>query len=247
MAPTAERRTATPRGRAANSKRVRSEQTELNLLSTSTWLFSERGFHGTGIRDIADAAGVAVSAMYYYAASKDELLEEIMKRSLTVLDDAGRAAVADVDGAAERLAMLIGSHVAFHTRNPRAARVTDHEFRALQGPAKQRVVKLRDAYEDLWNQVISAGVAEGVFVDRGATARLALLQMTTGIAHWYNPRGALGPAELWADFATMALALLGANRKGKPVELASLELGSPAVLLERVELSIEPRSKPKGL
>lgn len=247
MGSQAERQTSTRRARAAGSKRVRSEQTELNLLRTSVWLFSERGFHGTGIRDIADAADVAVSAMYYYAASKDELLEKIMVRSLTVLNDAGHAAVADVDDPAERLAMLVGSHVAFHTSNPRAARVTDHEFRALSGPTKRRVLKMRDSYEKLWAETIDAGVADGTFADRGPTARLALLQMTTGIAHWYNPRGALTAADLGADFATMALALLGASRHGKPVDFASLELGAPSVLSERIDLSIEPRSKPKGL
>lgn len=246
MTSQAERRPGTTRARAANSKRVRSEQTELNLLSTSTWLFSERGFHGTGIRDIADAAGVAVSAMYYYAASKDELLEEIMQRSLTVLGEAGHAAVADADSPAERLAMLIGSHVAFHTKNPRAARVTDHEFRALTGAAKQRILKLRDAYEDLWDETIQAGVADGTFLDRGPTVRLALLQMTTGIAHWYNPRGRLSTPEIWADFAIMSLSLLGANRRGKPIDFATLGLGAPTLLIERVELSIEPKSKPKG-
>jgi AcrR family transcriptional regulator len=247
MSTRAERRTAPPRSRATTNRRVKSEQTELNLLSTATWLFSERGFHGTGIRDIADAAGVAVSAMYYYSSSKDELLEEIMRRSLTVLGESGSQAVEGVEGAPERLAMLMGSHVVFHAKNPKAAGVTDHEFNALTGKARQQILKRRDAYEALWVETLRAGIADGTFADRGPTARLALLQMTTGIAHWYKPRGSLSIAELWADFTTMALSLMGATRDGAPLTFDSLELGPLEPLVERAELSVEPRGKPKGL
>ncbi len=154
MSTRAERRTAPPRSRATTNRRVKSEQTELNLLSTATWLFSERGFHGTGIRDIADAAGVAVSAMYYYSSSKDELLEEIMRRSLTVLGESGSQAVEGVEAAPERLALLVGSHVVFHAKNPKAAGVTDHEFNAVTGKARQQILKRRDAYEALWVETL---------------------------------------------------------------------------------------------
>lgn len=235
------------KSRGRSNRRSKSEQTERNIMSTATWLFSERGFHGTGIRDIADAAGVAVSAMYYYASSKDDLLEEIMRRSLTVLDDSGNAATGSVEGPAEQLAMLIGSHVVFHAKNPRAARVTDHEFGALQGPARKGILQQRDAYESLWAQVLDAGIKDGTFQDRGSTARLALLQMTTGIAHWYKPRGRLTVADLWRDFVTMGLSLMGAFRDGSLLTFEDLELPGHAELLGRAELDIEPRRRPPGL
>jgi AcrR family transcriptional regulator len=109
------------RSRSAASRRDRSERTELALLRTATLLFSERGFHGTSIRDIADAAELAVSAMYYYASSKDELLNAIMHRGLSKLISGSDLALAGVTGASERLAILVAFHVIFHAVNPRTS------------------------------------------------------------------------------------------------------------------------------
>ncbi|WP_214409188.1 TetR/AcrR family transcriptional regulator [Sphaerisporangium fuscum] len=243
----ATRRAKGGRIKAGTARRAQSEQTEMLLLRTATWLFSERGFHGTGIRDIAEAAGVAVSAMYYYASSKDELLEAVMRRTLDVLTTSSRDTLDGLDDPADRLAALIAVHVAFHARNPRAARVADHEFRALTGETRKDVLGLRDAYEAVWESVLSEGVRAGVFEDRGKVARLALLQMVTGVAHWYRPRGELGVLELCERFADMGLALMGAAREGRPLRAGDVNLPEIELLLPRVELTIEPRRKPPGL
>ncbi|GAA2826298.1 TetR family transcriptional regulator [Kribbella solani] len=247
MSPVASRRNLPARSRTPSAQQTKSEQTELKLLQTATWLFSERGFHGTSIRDIADAAEVAVSALYYYTNSKDRLLEEIMRRSLGVLTSSAEAAVDGFGEPAERLALLVGSHAVFHARNPRSAAVTDHEFTALSGKVRREILGLRDNYEALWKSVCEAGVRDGTFAERGSVARLALLQMTTGIAHWYRARGELGVPELWEQFATMSLSLMGAERDGERLTFASLELPAAELLIDRAHLPIEPRRKPSGI
>ena len=37
-------------------------------------LFAERGYHGTGIRQLADAAGLSSASLYHYMGTKEELL-----------------------------------------------------------------------------------------------------------------------------------------------------------------------------
>ncbi|MEV0347368.1 TetR/AcrR family transcriptional regulator [Nonomuraea sp. NPDC050680] len=241
------RHTKGGRMKATSARRAQSARTELRLLRTACWLFSERGFHGTGIRDISVAAEVAVSAMYYYASSKDELLEAVTRRVMEVLAAGSEETVRDIDDPAERLVALIAVHVAFHARNPRAAKVADHEFQALTGQARRDILRLRDAYEKVWADTLEAGVRDGVFKDRGNVARLALLQMATGIAHWYRPGGELDIAQLCERFADMGLALMGAGRDGRPLEARDLSIPDSDVLLERVELAIEPRRKPSGV
>jgi TetR/AcrR family transcriptional regulator, repressor of fatR-cypB operon len=43
-------------------------------------LFVEQGFHGTTVPDIARRAGVGTGTLYLYHASKDELLNALLKR-----------------------------------------------------------------------------------------------------------------------------------------------------------------------
>jgi AcrR family transcriptional regulator len=50
------------------------EETRLSVIEAATRLFAERGWSGTGMRDIANAAGVSVETVYGTAGSKAQLL-----------------------------------------------------------------------------------------------------------------------------------------------------------------------------
>jgi len=50
------------------------------LLDTAEMLFSRKGFDGTSVRDIAEAAGINTAMISYYFGSKEKLMEEIFER-----------------------------------------------------------------------------------------------------------------------------------------------------------------------
>jgi AcrR family transcriptional regulator len=50
------------------------------ILAAATRLFADKGFLGTSVQEIVDAANVTKGALYYYYSSKDELLYEIYHR-----------------------------------------------------------------------------------------------------------------------------------------------------------------------
>jgi AcrR family transcriptional regulator len=50
------------------------------ILAEATRLFAEKGFLGTSVQEIVDAANVTKGALYYYYSSKDDLLYEIYHR-----------------------------------------------------------------------------------------------------------------------------------------------------------------------
>src|SRR5438445_10903642 len=47
------------------------------ILDAASLLFIEKGFGGTNINDIADAVGMTRTALYYYFASKESMLEAL--------------------------------------------------------------------------------------------------------------------------------------------------------------------------
>jgi len=55
------------------------------ILDTAEPLFYASGYHETGISDIAKKMGVAQGTIYYYFASKDQLLEALINRKLSAL------------------------------------------------------------------------------------------------------------------------------------------------------------------
>ena len=72
-------------------------------MASALALFLERGYLGASVRDIADANGVTVPALYYHFTNKDDLLAAIV----APLADDGDALIARLDahpGPAEHLA-----------------------------------------------------------------------------------------------------------------------------------------------
>jgi AcrR family transcriptional regulator len=180
-------------------------------------LFAGRGFHGTGIRDIALRAGLSTASLYHYMGTKEDLLAEIMRTSMDLLLRAAAAVGSDGEPP-DRIVRLVHVHVLAHAVRPLHTRVTDDEMRALSAPVRAEVVTLRDRYEQIWQQAIDYGVTAGSFRVRApGLARLALLEMCSGVARWYAPDGPLTLDQLAARYAEMALGLLGFT--GPPPDL----------------------------
>ena len=183
-------------------------------------LFATYGFEGTGIRKIADEAGITVASLYYYVGSKEELLERMMEESMTQLLAPARAVTGDP---AERIGVLVDLHVRRHAREPQLCRVGDTELRSLSRARRARIVALRDQYQAIWVDAITSGVESGAFaVPDASIAAIALIQMCTGVAHWYSPRGRLTLDQVSAAFITMAMALLTSDAPAlQPVTAAA--------------------------
>ena len=55
----------------------------LQILGKAEELFAARGYEGTTVRDIADAAGVNLAMISYYFGSKEKLLEALFKERMS--------------------------------------------------------------------------------------------------------------------------------------------------------------------
>ena len=70
----------------ARTPRADSAVTRERILDASEALFSERGYSGTSLRAIADAAGVNLAAANYHFGSKASLLEAAFQRCMAPIN-----------------------------------------------------------------------------------------------------------------------------------------------------------------
>lgn len=172
-------------------------------------LFALHGFQATGIRQIADEAGISVATLYHYMVTKEDLLEELMRRSMCHLIEPAQAMFEQVTDPSDRIVRLVEFHVRKHARENLLSIVGDTELRSLSPPLRREIVALRDLYQRMWVDVIQAGVERGAFrVPDVKLAAFALIEMCTGVAHWYSPGGRLSLDEVAKNFVDMALGLL---------------------------------------
>ncbi len=220
--------------------------TQNRVTDAALTLFSVKGFAATGIRDIADAAGLSSATLYHYMGTKEDLLIHLMSEGLQRFVSAARQAMSDLAGPERQLVALTRVHVATEAVMRRMSLVIDGEVRSLSDGGGH-VLELRDEYEALWAHTISLGVASEAFlVAQPRLARLALVEMCNGVAHWFSPAGQLTLPQVCDHFSDMALALLGARDRvtGAAVTCQSLAMRSATHEISIVRSSYAGFSSP---
>jgi AcrR family transcriptional regulator len=74
--------------------------TQSRVLDAAERLFAEHGFEGASIRAIVDAANVNLAAVHYHFKSKEALLEAVLLRRISVINEARLKSLAEAEAAA---------------------------------------------------------------------------------------------------------------------------------------------------
>ncbi|SUE29045.1 putative TetR family transcriptional regulator [Nocardia farcinica] len=175
-------------------------------------LFATKGFAATGIRELGAEAGINSATLYHYVGSKEALLAMIIRSCLDELMEAGTRALRRSADPVAQLAGLVAAHVGINAVNQLTARVAEYEMRALTDANRGELQRMRDEYEMLFGQVLERGARVGLFdIDDPAMCRLAILEMCTGVAHWYRPGGRLALVDVQRYFVRSACRLVAVD------------------------------------
>jgi AcrR family transcriptional regulator len=199
--------------------------TEQRIHLAALRLFSRQGYAGTGIRELADEAGLSSASLYNHIGSKEDLLVRIMREGNERLERTAVAALQGVDRPEVRLALLTQVHVFVHGSFRQECRVIDAEFSELNGGQRQVVLDQRDAYEALWASTLQEGADSGALsVPDLRVTRLALLSMCTGVAHWFRPEGPNDVYDISVSHVDLVLATTRATRGRRSLRGSDLPL-----------------------
>ncbi|WP_300400519.1 TetR/AcrR family transcriptional regulator [Nocardioides sp.] len=182
------------------------------IVTSAVANFTERGYHGTSMRDIARDADVTVASIYHHFPSKQDILQELMRRTMGDVLAATRAAIETAGpSATERLGALMVAWVAFHTERQAEALIGASELRSLDDVGRAEVVALRDEQEALFREVVDHGVTSGEFsTPYPREAVRAVIEMGYSIASWYRLGGTTSPETMAERYRELALATVRA-------------------------------------
>lgn len=164
--------------------------TKTLIFKEAARLFREKGYSGSSQRQLADRVGVQGASIYHHFPSKQDILYAIMEHTMTSLLHKVRSELHDEISPAAKLRKAIKVHIEYHTVDRDETYVADAELRSLEPANYKKIVAMRTAYEQIFNDILSEGVQEGAMcIDDVSLATKALLQMCTGISYWYSPGG----------------------------------------------------------
>ena len=192
---------------AAPSRRGRPGHDLESVLRTAVDVFTERGYDGTSMEDLARRLGVAKSAIYHHVDGKERLLELALDRALDGLVELA-AETRRIEGPAiVRLEHLVrGSVLVLHDQLPYVTLLL-----RVRGntPVERAALNRRRQLDRYAASLVKEAERDGDVrpdVDPAITARL-LFGMVNSIVEWYAPTRSSTPDEM-AD-AVCAIAFDG--------------------------------------
>jgi AcrR family transcriptional regulator len=160
-----------------------------SLLAVAVEVFTERGYDGTSMEDLARAAGITKSSFYHHVSGKEELLRRSLDRALDGLFAVLGEPASQEGPAIDRLEHVVRRsievlvdqlpHVTLLLRVRGNTRV------------ERRALERRREFGRAVTKLVAEAVAEGDLragIDEGLTARL-LFGMINSVVDWYRPGG----------------------------------------------------------
>ncbi|HSG98550.1 MAG TPA: TetR/AcrR family transcriptional regulator [candidate division Zixibacteria bacterium] len=173
------------------------------ILAAASDVFARKGFAGASVRDIARQANVGLSGLYYYFASKNDVLFEIQRNTFTTLINSLRERLETADTPESRLRAVVTNHFEFFASHMNDHKVCVHEMNALDGELSEKALTLRRQYFDLVRGVLTD--AGGVSGRRTNLAALFLFGSMNWCYTWYDSAKHKDITELGATLAEIFL------------------------------------------
>jgi AcrR family transcriptional regulator len=183
------------------------------ILATAAALFGERGYDAVSLEDVADRLDVTKGSLYYYFASKDELVT-------AAIETLGNEWTARLEGLpagrsgtpAERLRALVREHIGIAVREyPAALRLflTPQDWPDSQ---QARIKELRRRHDSVFRTVVEEGIAAGDFTVTAVDPALqcmhaAMSQAPAWCAH-LSGRAQDRAVDVFADTVMMLVGVL---------------------------------------
>lgn len=154
-------------------------------------LFAQQGYEATSMRDIARGVGLLPGSLYAHITSKEQLLLEIIEEGIDEFLSGAAEVMAEDDLAPVKLRKAVRRHMEVIAAGRERTGIVFHQWRALSGENRERVLAKRNAYEQHFVDILEAGIREGSFRPRldSRFAVLVILGALNWAPEWFSPSG----------------------------------------------------------
>lgn len=195
-----------------------------DILYAAAGVLRQNGYDATTMKDIAAEVNLTAASLYHHFKNKDALLLAVLEAGLNHVIDQLEPIVTSEQTPAEQLRAMIDVHVISLTSNVAVGAAMVFEMRWLlaleteNGTADLKARRdvffnQRDYFEQLYRQVIQAGIDRGDFVavDVPVFTR-TMLGAHNWVAVWFRENGRLTGAQIAHQMADTFLRALASEQ-----------------------------------
>jgi AcrR family transcriptional regulator len=180
------------------------------ILSVAADLFARKGFEGTTVRDIAEAAGILSGSLYHHFRSKEQIMDEIVTAYFEEIEERWSVVLDGSSDPAEQFAAMLRELLLAVHRHPGAARMLTNEWSNFREVSA--LTQRWKAHEAQGRSLARAAVADGTFrSDIDAFYLYSVgMDVVRGFAGWYRPGSRADIQQVAHAYVTLVIAGLTA-------------------------------------
>lgn len=185
---------ALTRNRVAKKKQSKAEISRDKVLAAAVQVFSEKGYAGATMREVARVAGLSAGSLYYYFSSKELMMEAVINVSINNVSKTVLNAIAVQPPSAsyaEKIKVAIKAHLRVILTSGANAVISRYLWMQIPDEMKRKHFIAQSAYEEFWLNLLSAAQKAGEI--RGdldvRLARTIILSAINSALDWYRPDG----------------------------------------------------------
>lgn len=184
------------------------------LLGLAATMFAERGLRATTVRDIADSAGILSGSLYHHFASKEEMVDEVLRGFLDWLFDRYQQIIDAESDPMERLkGLFLASFDAIEHHHAEVVIYQDEAKRLASQPRFSYIEELNRRQRAMWVDVLNDGIEQGCFrADIDVDLVYRFIRDTTWVSvRWYHPGGPLTAEQVGRQYLAIVLGGIAAG------------------------------------
>lgn len=178
------------------------------LLELAAAMFAQRGLRATTVRDIADAAGILSGSLYHHFASKEEMVDEVLRTFLDWLFERYQHIIDTEPNPLARLQGLFMASFDAIERHHAEVVIYQDEAKRLSGqPRFSYIDELNVRQRKMWVDVLTEGIEQGYFQpDIDVDLVYRFIRDTTWVSvRWYQPGGPLTAEQVGRQYLAIVL------------------------------------------
>jgi AcrR family transcriptional regulator len=177
------------------------------IIDCAALLFRNNGYAATTFKDIAEKLSTDRATIYYYFASKRDLLLDVVRDAVVSVSSSAQQISKSKDPPPVKLRNIIVSLLNSYAKNYPHQFVYIQEGMTVNKEQDKHLYKLGKIYEHSIADIIEEGMADGSFRSDNdpKVIMYGLLGALNWTNRWMDPRGRMSPEEIAITFSTLFL------------------------------------------
>lgn len=180
------------------------------IAAAASRVFSEKGYDACTVDDIANLVNLKKPSLYYYVASKEDILSMVLDFAISEVSTNLEAICHSADDPVVKLKRAVANHMMTLVRHFHAVRVYHNERKSVASKYMPTYLAKRKNYETMFKSILLEGMQQNLFniKDFRLTA-LMILGMCNWITQWYRPEGSHTLRDIVEEYTSFILRGVG--------------------------------------